>query len=111
MSQLVYDMRDNTPNLIICTRCYLDWWILRILRFQIDFPLVEQQPLDGELLTHTHHDDSIVRGGDRPVDHDDVSMIDADTGHRVATEAHKEGADGMRYAQIIQVQALLFIIP
>ena len=97
MSQLVYDMRDNTPNLIICTRCYLDWWILRILRFQIDFPLVEQQPLDGEQFAHTHHDDRIVRGGDRPVHYDDIAILDACSVHGVATESHKEGADWMRY--------------
>src|SRR2546430_17563252 len=102
MSQLVYDMRDNTPNLIICTSRYVDGRIFRILCFQVDFPLVEQEPLDRELLAHPHHDDSIVEGSDRAIHHNDIPIMDGCSYHGITSHPHKESANRMKHAQIIQ---------
>src|SRR5690349_2495547 len=104
----MYYMRGNPPNLIVCTGRYVDWRIVRILRLQVDFPLVEQEPLDRELFAHSYHDNSIVCGGDRPVHHDDIAISDAGAVHGVAGYLHEESADWMRYTEIIQAQALLF---
>ena len=98
----MHHVGNDSPYLVIGTIGYLNGTIVRILRLQVDFPLVEEEPLDGELLAHTHYHDSIVGGRDRPVYYNAIPIVDGYSYHGITSHPHKESANRMRYAQIIQ---------
>ena len=101
---------DNTPYHQRLPISGDDGWVGRIAREQLDAPRALVQFLDRKLAIENGDNDVAMTWLDRPVDHDDVPIVNTFFDHGVARDTEHERGLRMGDQQVIEIQRLAHMV-
>ena len=82
---------DDAPDFEVGAARYFESRVSGVFRLEKDAPapLDDLEAFEGKAISKTSHDDTIVGGGECPIDCNDVTVIDTRVAHGMTTHLHE----------------------
>lgn len=110
LGRLVDGPEDDAPDLDVHAFGNFDRGIGLVLRHQPDLAVSLVEALDRELAVDDGHDDVFVTGRFRPVDDEQVAVVQVRIDHGIPVHMGEEGRGGMLDEVLMQVERFLEVI-